>query len=660
MKRLKLAAKIGVGFGILVLVMLVIGALALWNMQVVSREAKSLAGQYVPQVKIFSAIENQSLMNMYHMRGYLFSADESYLKKANQSLAETQKLFEEARRLARRSRDLKQLAGQIQQAENRLNHYRQLMVRARDLNRTMAKARQVHDTAGKDFMVACNAYLEGQNQALAAQVQSGAPAGDILARLKNIALIKDVMVHGSALQVETLRSQALRDPGLLDKARGHFGQVDRLLEQLQSSSKGRSELAALAKARSAADAYHRAMDQLLESWQALAKVEKAQAAAASEILAGARRNAAGGLEACQAMADKAEQALSTAATVVLVGLAAAFVFSLLVGWLLVRNITRPINQAVASLNQGSAEVAAASSQVSASSQALAEGASQQAAALEETSASLEELSSMTKLNADNAEQANTMMQEAGQTVDEANASMERLRRSMEKINAASDETAKIIKTIDEIAFQTNLLALNAAVEAARAGEAGAGFAVVADEVRNLAMRAAEAAKNTQDIIEQNILHIKEGHQLVLATDQAFNQVRESARKAADLVTEISAASREQALGIEQINTAMNEMDRVTQQVAASAEQSAAASEELSAQTETMRELGRHLAILVEGRAAEAPAAPRRDVQERTFARKPALLPGPGRETNNQDQPSPPPEKVIPLEDNSEDGDFTDF
>ena len=659
MKRLKLAAKIGVGFGILVLVVLVIGALALWSMNGVSREAQSLARQYVPQVKIFGGIERHSLLSMYHMRGYLFSGDEAYLKKAEKSLAETRKLFAEARRLARRSADLKQLAGQISQAETRLEHYQSLMLQARDQNRTMAKTRRIQDQAGKRFMAACDAYLEGQNQALAAQVKSGAQAGEILARLKHIALIKDMMVHGSALQVETLRSQALRDPGLLDKTREHFAKVRQILDQLQGLTKSQSELQALAKARSAADAYHRAMNDLLGSWQALIKVEKQQAAATADILARARENAAGGLDACQAVADKAEQTLAAASTLVLVGLAVAVVFSILVGWLLVRNITQPINQAVASLNQGSEEVAAASSQVSASSQALAEGASQQAAALEQTSASLEELSSMTKLNADNAEQANHMMQEAGQTVDQANASMERLRRSMENINAASDETAKIIKTIDEIAFQTNLLALNAAVEAARAGEAGAGFAVVADEVRNLAMRAAEAAKNTQDIIEQNILNIKESHELVLATDEAFNQVRESARKAAELVTEISAASREQALGIEQINTAMNEMDRVTQQVASSAEQSAAASEELSAQTETMRELGRQLAILVEGAAAAEAPSPRREVHKRSFARKPALLPGPGKEAKNENQPSPPPEKVIPLEDN-EDDDFTDF
>ena len=208
---------------------------------------------------------------------------------------------------------------------------------------------------------------------------------------------------------------------------------------------------------------------------------------------------------------------------------------------------------------------------------------------------------MTKQNADNAGQANSLMSEAKQVVATANAVHGAADRVDGRDHAsASEETSKIIKTIDEIAFQTNLLALNAAVEAARAGEAGAGFAVVADEVRNLAMRAADAAKNTANLIEGTVKKVKDGSDLVSKTNEAFQQVAGSSAKAADLVAEIAAASNEQAQGINQINTAVTEMDKVTQQNAANAEESASAAEEMSAQAETMLGMVGELVAMVGG------------------------------------------------------------
>ena len=273
-------------------------------------------------------------------------------------------------------------------------------------------------------------------------------------------------------------------------------------------------------------------------------------------------------------------------------------FSLGAGVLFTSRLVKPINRIVEGLGVGADEVASASSQVSASSQRLAEGASKQASSLEETSSSLEEMSSMTKQNADNAKQAKAMMSEAKIVVEQANSQMAQLTEAIGQITRSSEETGKIIKTIDEIAFQTNLLALNAAVEAARAGEAGAGFAVVADEVRNLALRAAEAARNTSELIEKTIKAVKTGNDMTVSTQGAFHANVELSGKISQLVDEIASASEEQAHGIEQVNVAVSEMDKVTQETAANAEESASASEEMNAQAQQMRIFVEELAAVV--------------------------------------------------------------
>jgi len=206
------------------------------------------------------------------------------------------------------------------------------------------------------------------------------------------------------------------------------------------------------------------------------------------------------------------------------------------------------------------------------SQGLSEAASAQAASLEETSSSLEEMTSQTKQTAGNAAQANNLMSTAQQIIEKANVSMSELTGSMNEIAAGSEQTQKIVKTIDEIAFQTNLLALNAAVEAARAGEAGAGFAVVADEVRNLAIRAAEAAKNTSGLIEDIVKKIRNGEKLVGVTNEAFKEIMGSSGKVVQLIAEIAGSSQEQSLGIDQISRAVAEMNNLTQQNAAGAEE----------------------------------------------------------------------------------------
>lgn len=274
-----------------------------------------------------------------------------------------------------------------------------------------------------------------------------------------------------------------------------------------------------------------------------------------------------------------------------------------------RSLAASISKVVVGLTRITEEMAVTAGQVSAAAQSVAEGSGEQAASIEETSASLEEMSSMTQRNADHAQKANQLMQEAKQVVLTANHSMAQLTQSMGDISKASEDTSKIVKTINAIAFQTNLLALNAAVEAARAGEAGAGFAVVADEVRNLAVRTAEAAHTTSDLIEGTVTKIHHGSQLVVHTHQAFHTVAERSTQAADLVAQIAAASCEQSQGIHQINTAVTQMDKVIQQNAAHAEESAASAAEMNLHAQTMKGSVKDLVAIVGSAGARQPSLP---------------------------------------------------
>ncbi len=293
-----------------------------------------------------------------------------------------------------------------------------------------------------------------------------------------------------------------------------------------------------------------------------------------------------------------QKAADSSKRLISIGLPLAMILGLVLLIWVIRGAVRSITQIASTLNAGAEEFTSSATQVSSSSQTLAQGASEQAASLEETSASLEEMSSMTSRNTGDAEKVNQLAREARTAADSGVTDMQAMITAMNDIRSSSQEIAKIIKSIDEIAFQTNILALNAAVEAARAGEAGAGFAVVADEVRNLAQRAAMSARETSGKIESALSKTAHGALLTEKVAHSLQEIVSKVRQVDELADQVATSSKEQTQGVQQLNDTVRQMDKVTQDNAATAEETSSASEQLNAQAKTLKETVSALLLLV--------------------------------------------------------------
>lgn len=617
-KKMKLSTRLAAGFAVMVIIVVMVGSLAIVNMLQVSASSSRLVEENIPATNMANRVYQLALATMLDARGYAYTEEERFLENTRQYLSDMKQCLEEAQAHAVKYK-MDEMLENTKIASAAAEEYERLLELTVIQNQELADSLASAEEEASGFNKALEEFLGMQYSEMLVFVDAylgPLSVGEMTAeRVKYIG--DEVWIRTSRIQtgnaildalnkmmIATTKAIGDRDIiGLRDNL-SRLDELGDLFDKLRRESNDELNLRLIENCRTASEQYRLAMENFVAVFQEKKAIEEKRNAVAVKIAEVAGRIAMAGMKETEESAAGAATVLDRASYMVITGLFIAIILAVVIAVILIRSITKPVNRIILALGGGAREVSSAAEQVSASSQSLAEGAAEQAAAIEETSASFEEMSSMTSQNAENAMHADSLMSEAKQVVERANQSMNKLTISMDEISRASDETSRIVKTIDEIAFQTNLLALNAAVEAARAGEAGAGFAVVADEVRNLAIRAAEAAKNTAELIEGTVKKVREGSNLVTTTNEDFSQVGVSAAKVAELVGEIAAASAEQAQGIAQVNRGVAEMDKVTQQTAANAEETAAAAEELNAQAEHMQDMVHELMVLVQGFAKQ--------------------------------------------------------
>ncbi|MEI6783084.1 MAG: methyl-accepting chemotaxis protein, partial [Verrucomicrobiota bacterium] len=483
---MKLGTKIIAGFAGLILIAILLGITAIWKMSDVKAIATTLASDLMPASSVANNVEREALATMYEMRGYAFTEDTNYLTKSIANLADVKKYLQEAKDLAAKSgdQDLSFLKQAADKAEAKALEYEDLAKQTVAVTQGLERDRAAMDQAAKDYMKVSNDFLDDQARKLHAALQAtnsaaGADVVEVRDRVNKIDLANDVIDIGNAARIGNFKAQATRDLQLFRDTQKKFDELNPKLDALKALSKEEVNLKQIEACRAAGKAYNDAMTSFLGNWLAREEIGKKRGVAADAVLAEAKNTSVGSMDTSAKSSSTAASSLTTASMTMIVGLVVATLLGIFVAVFITRSITKPIRQVADTLAAGAEQTAGAAGQVSSASQSLAEGASEQAASLEETSSSLEEMSSMTKRNAETAGKVKELGSEARKAGDLGVKDMTALVSAMDAIKTSSADIAKIIKTIDEIAFQTNILALNAAVEAARAGEAGAGFAVVA-------------------------------------------------------------------------------------------------------------------------------------------------------------------------------------
>jgi methyl-accepting chemotaxis protein len=644
---MKIGTKILLGFLCVLVIAGALGGLAITNMLSVKGDSTDLASEYVPEVVLASQIERETRLAMMDLRSYGLIGDEKLLESGRHHLEEVERVIGEASKLAANASKLTALPGAINELTAKLAEYRKQIDATQALERQKSAIRERLDTAGKILADKSEDFFSGQVKKANADVDAGKEPEALKERIRKLEAGEDILQLIAAARVDFWKKIADRRFEELERAQVPLEKTDEIFKILMPITRVPSDVDDLKLLQGAVTAYAQGIKDMHANAQAMAAINVERAAASAAFAKIAEELSQKGLGHAKDVADRAQDSLGRSSYVMIIGLVIAAVLGLTLAFLITRGIVNALLRTVDDLGNCSAQTAAASQQVASGSQALADGTSKTAAALEETSASMEEMSSLVQQTTQNTASASALAQKARETGELGATAMSDLAKAIAEIKANADQTAKIVKTIDEIAFQTNLLALNAAVEAARAGDAGKGFAVVAEEVRNLAQRAGQAARTTSELIEKSVKSAESGVSLSHNVSQVVGDMTGASRKVSDLVGEIAASAKEIAQGIDQVGKAVRQMDQVTQGNAASAEENSAVGEEMSAQAQTLNQLVIDLEGMVRTRRPEMGGGP---VQRQATRPKTLMaVPMPARQAQIGG-PSQAAKKAIPFDD----------